>query len=285
MRPVGGKLKFTVMNWTGILTTAVGVYGLVLVLMFLFQRNMMYYPPREAPNISRYAATGIQPVTVEGDDGVAVTHWYRPPLRDDLPVVVLFHGNAGHIGDRVPKYGAFLDAGLGLLLAEYRGFGGNPGRPTEQGLTDDARAVMAYLESQGIEPSRIVLYGESLGTGLAVKLAAEWPVAALVLEAPPGSVADVAQAHYWYLPAKWLVLDRWDVFPEIKRVTAPLLVIHGEDDRTVPQKFGRRLYEAAPGPKEALFPSGAGHVDLWDVPEVPQRVLDFVARHAPAPAD
>ena len=117
-----------------------------------------------------------------------------------------------------------------------------------------------------------MLYGESLGTGLAVKLAAQWPVAGLILEAPPGSVADVAQAHYWYLPAKWLTLDRWDVFPEMAQKTAPLLVLHGARDKTVPQRFGRRLYEAAPEPKDALFLDGASHNDLWDRPEVPARV-------------
>ena len=144
-------------------------------------------------------------------------------------------------------------------------------------MTSDARAVMDYLAGEGIDPARIILYGESLGTGLAVKLAAQWPVAGVILEAPPGSIAEVAQFHYWYLPAKWLTLDRWDVFSELAQNTAPLLVIHGERDNTVPQRFGRRLYEAAPEPKEALFPAGANHNDLWDHPEVPARVAAFIA--------
>lgn len=267
------------MSWTGALTAVLVVYGLLLVVMFLFQRNLMYYPPRQAPDLAPYASTGLEAVTVESGDGVVLTHWYRPPANGAAPVVVLFHGNAGHIGDRVPKYWRLLDGDGGLFLASYRGYGGNPGRPNEADMTADARAVMTYLTDQGIAPERIVLYGESLGTGLAVKLAAQWPVAGVVLEAPPGSIADVAQAHYWYLPAKWLTLDRWDVYPALAQVSAPLLVIHGDRDRTVPQRFGRRLYQAAPGPKEALFLNGADHLDLWDHPEVPARVLSFIADH------
>ena len=271
------------MNWTGIATSAVGVYGLLLVVMFLFQRNLMYYPPREAPEIAPYAATGLSEIQVESPDGIKLTHWYRPPDGPDQPLVVLFHGNAGHIGDRVRKYQALMADGGGLLLASYRGYGGNPGKPNEDDMTADAQAVMGYLESQGIDPGRIVLYGESLGTGLAVKLAAKWPVAGLILEAPPGSVADVAQAHYWYLPAKWLTLDRWDVLDEIASKSAPLLVIHGDRDKTVPQRFGRRLYEAAPEPKAALFLEGASHNDLWERPEVEARVVDFVRAAVSSP--
>ncbi len=140
---------------------------------------------------------------------------------------------------------------------------------------------MSHLAAQGIAPEQIVLYGESLGTGVAIKLAAEHRVAGLVLEAPPGSIAELAQAHYWYVPAKWLLLDPWNAIALMDRVTAPLLLLHGEADRVVPPRFGRRVYEAAGADKEALFLPAGGHADLYNFPEVPARVIDFVRRKVP----
>jgi fermentation-respiration switch protein FrsA (DUF1100 family) len=175
-----------------------------------------------------------------------------------------------------------LDAGFGLFLAEYRGYGGNAGKPDEEGLTADARAVMSYLAENGIAPSRLIVFGESLGGGPAVKMAVEVPVVGLVLESPYTSIADVAQAHYWYLPARWLVLDRWDSAGRISALRAPLLIIHGENDRVVPIRFGRRLFDLAPEPKQALFVPGAGHNDLFDHTEVIDAIMAFVQDRVPA---
>ena len=269
-------------NLTGFFGSVLAVYGLLLGGMFVFQRSMLYFPPQDRPVLASVGGTGIEAVTVTTEDGLELVHWYRPPAVPGGPVVVMFHGNAGHIGDRVPKYWPLLKAGFGVFFAEYRGYGGNPGRPTEAGLTADGASVMAYLAARGLPPERIVLYGESLGTGVAIKLAADHPVAGLVLEAPPGSIAELAQAHYWYVPAKWLLKDRWNAIGVMDRVTAPLLLLHGEADRTVPVRFGRRVYEAAGGEKEALFPPTGGHADLYNFPEVPARVIDFVRRKVPA---
>ena len=268
-------------NLTGFFGSILAVYGLMLGGMFAFQRSLLYFPPDDRPEASIAGATGMEAVTVTTDDGLDLEHWYRPPAAPDGPVVVIFHGNAGHIGDRVPKYWPLLQAGLGVFFASYRGYGGNPGRPSEEGLTADALSVMAHLTDRGIPAERIVLYGESLGTGLAIKLAAGRPVAGLILEAPPGSIAELAQAHYWYVPAKWLLLDQWNAIDLMDQVTAPLLLMHGEADRVVPVRFGRRVYEAATGPKEALFLEEGGHADLYRFPEVAGRVIDFVRRQVP----
>ena len=265
----------------GFFSTAAVVYGLFMGGLFVFQRSLLYVPPRDRPDINAVGQPDLEVVTLRTADGLELTHWYRPPRSPDGPVIALFHGNAGHIGERVPKYRPLLEAGFGVFFAEYRGYGGNPGRPSEAGLTADGRAVMAFLEERGIEPARIVLYGESLGTSLAIKLAAGKPVAGLVLESPPGSIAEVAQAHYWYMPAKWLVLDKWHAIDLIGEVSAPLLLLHGESDRTVPVRFGRRVFEAATGEKEALFLPGGGHVNLYDFPGVPEKVVQFVARNVP----
>jgi len=269
-------------NLTGFFGSILAAYGLLLGGMFAFQRSLLYFPPNDQPEASTARETGMEAVTVTTEDGLDLMHWYRPPAAPDGPVVVIFHGNAGHIGDRVPKYWPLLQAGLGVFFASYRGYGGNPGRPSEERLTADALSVMGHLESRGIPSERIVLYGESLGTGLAIKLAAEHPVAGLILEAPPGSIAELAQSHYWYVPAKWLLLDQWNAIDLMDQVTAPLLLIHGEADRVVPVRFGRRVYEAATGPKEGLYLENGGHADLYRFPEVPERVIDFVRRQVPA---
>ena len=265
----------------GFLGTAVTVYGLLLGGLFVFQRSLLYFPPRDRPDIAAAAAPGLQAVTLRSADGLDLVHWYHPPAAPDGPVVLLFHGNAGHIGERVPKYRPLLDAGFGVFFAEYRGYGGNPGRPSETALTADAWSNLAFLQDQGVAPERILLYGESLGTGLAIKLAAGAPVAGLILESPPGSIAALAQRHYWYVPAKWLLLDKWNAIDLLDQVEAPLLLLHGEADRTVPVRFGRRVFEAATGEKEALFLPGGNHVNLYDFPQVPARVIDFIQRQLP----
>ena len=198
---------------------------------------------------------------------------------DGAPVLVVFHGNAGHIGDRVPKLTELFRNGYGMLLAGYRGYGGNPGRPTEDDLTADARVLLDWLVGQGVTAAQTVLYGESLGTGIAVKMASERSAGAVILESPYTSIAEVAQFHYWYLPARWLVLDKWNSLDRIGQIGAPLLVIHGARDRTVPARYGQRLFEAAPEPKEHFLLERGTHNDLYEFPEVSQRVVDFLGRH------
>ena len=265
------------MQWVGLIGLC---YGALVLALFVFQRGLLYPAAKDRPQLSEWAAPGFGEVTTQPEAGIDLLHWYRPPQNDCGPVVVVFHGNAGHIGHRVEKYAALYRAGFGLFLSGYRGYGSNPGKPSEAGLTADGRSVVAWLEASGVTPERTVLYGESLGTGVAVALAGEKPFAALVLEAPPSSVADVAQAHYWYVPAKWLIWDKWNSLARIKAVRAPLLLLHGARDRVVPQRFGRKLFAAANEPKEALFPENGGHVDLLDLPQVERRVVEFIVETA-----
>ena len=262
----------------GVASSLIVAYLAMAGIMFGCQRSLLYLPEKSRPDPDIYGLPGIETVTVATADALDLTHWYHPPAADTAPVVVVFHGNAGHIGYRVQRFRFLMDAGIGVFLAEYRGYGGNPGKPSEEGLTADGCSVMAYLSARGIAPERLLIYGESLGTALAIKMAAEYPIAGLVLEAPFTSIADVAQSHYWYMPAKWMLFDKWDAAARIGEVSAPLLVLHGERDKIIPTSFGRRLYEAANQPKEALFLPAAGHNDLFDYPEAPRRILEFVNR-------
>ncbi len=255
-------------------------YVLLCAFMFFMQRSLLYPAGRDRPDLASYGRQDIAAVTTSPEADVTLTHWYRPPRgpqADRQPVVVMFHGNAGHIGDRVDKHRQLLDTtDFGVLFVGYRGYGGNPGKPSQEGLTADARSVMAWLEEQGISDDRIVILGESLGSAVAVQIAAERPVAAVVLEAPMSSIADVAQAHYWYLPARWLLLDKWDSKARIADIDAPLLVVHGGKDAVVPQRFGRRLFDAAVSPKEALYIDDGQHSDLFSHPQVFDRVVRFI---------
>lgn len=263
-------------------TLAMSYAGLVLG-VFLMQRSLMYHPDRSVPSREEAGVPDMAEVALTTEDGLALRAWHKPAGARG-PTVLLLHGNGGHIGHRGYKARAFIDAGFGVLLAQYRGYGGNPGAPTEEGLYADARAALAFLEGQGVRNGEVVVYGESLGSGIATQLAAEMadagrPAAALVLEAPFSSMAEVAQHHYFYLPARWLVRDRYASAGKIGRVQAPVLVLQGTEDGVVPPVFGERLLAAAREPKAKLTFAGRGHNDLFG-PEVLAGILAFLERHS-----
>ena len=251
-----------------IVVVVFGVYAFVTGGMYVFQRTLLYHPSTTVPDPTRSGVPEMQLVDLNTDDGLTLSAWFQPAKRG-LATIVLFCGNAGNIGDRAFKVRPLIDAGYGVLLVGYRGYGGNPGSPSEDGLYHDGRAALAMIRDKGIVPSDVVLYGESLGSGVAVHLAHEAaasgsPVGGLILEAPYTSMADVAGSHYPFVPAFWLVKDRFDSVAKIADVDAPILIIHGERDRIVPTRFGRRLFAAAADPKESRWISEAGHNDLYE---------------------
>lgn len=253
--------------------TAVG-YGGLLGLLYAAQRRLLFFPDRAPARPEAWNVADMAPIVVRTVDGLDLTGWHRPPSRAGLPTVVLFHGNAGHLGMRGFKARHLLDAGFGVLLAGYRGYGGNPGQPSEDGLYADARA---FLDRMGEAP--VVVYGESLGTGVAVQMAVERRVAGVVLEAPYTSVPDIGAMRFPWAPVRLLMRDRFDSLAKIGRIRAPLLIVHGERDRTIPIRFGRRLFEAAAEPKRAAWLPAAGHNDVYDhgAFEIVRRFLEELA--------
>jgi hypothetical protein len=239
---------------------AVG-YAALVGGLYLFQRQLLYLPDRTRPELVGLDRLGVRETMLSTEDGLSLLSWYLPP-HPGQPVIAYFHGNGGHIGYRIQRLLRFARQEFGVLMLEYRGYGSNPGTPSEAGFYADGRAALAFLEREGVAPNRLVLYGESLGSGVAVQLAAQHDIAALILEAPPTSVAEVAQCHFPYVPAARLVTDRFDSLSRIGKVRAPILVLHGENDRVVPIRFGRALFNAAPEPKEGWFVPDAGHEDL-----------------------
>ena len=228
-------------------------YALLVTVLFVSQRSLLYHADSSTPEPSEYGLDQMQAIRIPAEDDLQLFAWWQAPSETAGPVLIYFHGNAGNLGYRSDKVREFLEAGIGVLLVTWRYNAGSGGKPSEESLVADGRAALKFVAETGVAEAQVVLYGESLGSGVAVALAAEQRVGAIVLEAPYTSIAEVAQHHYWYAPAKWLVRDRFDSRARIGRVSAPIMVIHGERDRVIPSRFGRRLYEAAPEPKEALI--------------------------------
>jgi fermentation-respiration switch protein FrsA (DUF1100 family) len=261
-----------------VLKGAVIVYAMVVGILWFMQDTMLYHRSEGAPMLNDPTLLPKREIVcLATADGLNLRSWYFRAARADMPTVVFFHGNAGDIGNHLPFAKFLIEAGYGLLALEYRGYGGNPGKPREAGLIEDGRAAFAFLKAQGIPDSSIVLYGESLGTGVAVQLAAEHHVRALVLRSPYTSIAEVAAIQLPYLGARWLVRDKFDSMAKIGRNKAPLFIFHGADDLLIPFVLGRELFEAAPEPKTWLTIEGAGHNDV-QTPEAERAMLDFLAR-------
>jgi fermentation-respiration switch protein FrsA (DUF1100 family) len=245
------------------------------------QRSMLYFPDQAVPDPSAYGMPEMETRWIPVADGIKIHSWWRPARTVNHPVLVYFQGNAGHVGHRARKARLFLDRGYGVLLVSYRYNAGTGGEPGEEALLEDAAAAIRFVRDQDLDDGRIVLYGESLGTGVAVAMAAERQFAALVLESPYDSMTEVASGHYWFLPVETLLVDRYESIERIAEVTTPLLVLHGTDDRVIPYEHGRRLFDAAPGPKEALFIEGGRHNSLY-AQGAGRGVLEFLERRVEA---
>ena len=247
------------MNWTGY----VAVVAAVLALIWATQRRLMYFPTDGVPTPGEIGLTGVEPVTFETIDGIELSGWFLAASGSAPRVTVLvFNGNAGNRAYRAPLAAALHEQGLQVLLVDYRGYGGNRGTPTENGLAMDGRAARMYLAGRpDVDASRLVYFGESLGTAVAVNLATEHPPAALVLRSPFTSMTDIGRHHYPFLPVRLLLRDRFAAIDQIQRIRTPLLVIAGGSDRIVPIEYSRRLYDAAVAPKTLLVLADADHND------------------------
>ncbi|MGH6664622.1 MAG: alpha/beta hydrolase [Pseudolabrys sp.] len=250
----------TVLKW--LLILAVVGYGGLLALMYVFQRALQYFPDPTRVAPAQAGLPQAQEVTLTSSDGEKLIAWFVP-ARAGKPMVIYFQGNAEGLSARAHRFTWLTEDGTGLLALCYRGYGGSTGTPTEAGLIRDATAAYDFVHAR-TAAKNIVLFGESLGTGVAVALASGHDIAALILDAPYDSIAAVGAAHYPFAPVRWLMKDKFRSDQRIGRVSAPLLVLHGEQDRIVPIRFGERLFALAREPKRMVrFPQG-GHVNLDD---------------------
>lgn len=241
-------------------------YAILVAFMFVNQRSFLYFPDKNRYNPAQAGLPEAEIIAVQTEGlNQAVEGWYVPPSVAGMPVILYFHGNAGNQAIRVPRARQYIEQGYGILLAGYRGYGGNPGKPSENAFLADGLAYFDWLEQQaGIPEERVVIYGESLGTGVAVWLAArKLNIRALVLESPYTSLVDIARTRFFFIPVDLLMRDRYTSAKWISGVTAPVLFLHGQRDMVVSPRYGQRLYDAANQPKTMrLFPD-AGHNDLY----------------------
>jgi len=240
----------------------VAVIAAVVALIWTMQRSLIYFPVSDVPAPGEIGLTDVEAVTFKTIDGLTLSGWFFAASGPPHVTVLVFNGNGGNRAYRGPLAAALQRQGFQVLLFDYRGYGGNPGTPSQNGLTADARAARAYLASRSdVDLSRLVYFGESLGTAVAVGLAVEYPPAALVLRSPFTSIADVGQYHYPFLPVRLLLRDRFSAIDQIREIRVPLLVIAGAQDRIVPMDNTRRLFEAATAPKTLLVVPDADHND------------------------
>lgn len=250
-------------------------YLFLILLGFLFQRYLIYQPSLEIAERPERQIIPMHIVNITSDKNLVLKSWYKRAAPGKV-TLIYFQGNAGNIADRAQLIQPYLAQGMGVLLVGYRGYGGNPGRATEEGLYQDARAAWNYLRNNKVPSSCIVLYGESIGAAVAIQLATENSTAAVILEAPFTSLIELAKQYYPIFPINWILSDRYLSDQKISEINSPLLVLVAQDDRIVPVGQSRRLYELAKHPKQIKFYEGVGHNQLHFV--VHQDVVRFLQK-------
>lgn len=245
-------------------------YAAVVAWFRANEPRLIFFPDRgPTPVPAALARLGARPVSIPAPDNLHLRGWAVPPSKEfpEAPWLLVLHGNAGNIATpgRIEHDAQLQQLGTGLLVFDYRGYGENSGEPSEGGLYRDANAAYAYLrDSLGVPAERIVIYGHSLGSAVAVELASRVPAAGLILEGAFTSAPDLGQELYPWLPVRAVARSRFGSLERISRVRLPLLVIHGRDDRTIPIAHGRRLFAAANAPKTFLEVAG-GHDDAFAI--------------------
>jgi fermentation-respiration switch protein FrsA (DUF1100 family) len=251
------------------LVVLVGAASVPLALVWVFQRRLIYIPLSGDVPAAASVLPSAEEVTFPTADGLSLHGWFVPASAagttldvERLPAVIVFNGNAGNRAHRAPLAGALSRNGFSVLLFDYRGYGGNDGRPKEDGLRADALAARRYVTRRpDVDPGRIVYFGESLGAAVAVDIAEEHPPAAIVLRSPFTSLADVGRVHYPFLPVALLLREHYRSIDRMPDIRTPVLVLASREDEIVPFELSRRLYDAAGGPKHMAVIAGGGHND------------------------
>ena len=239
------------------------IYFLVLVFLYFYQRNLLYHP-----NENNYSgdkiSVDIEKVKIQTADNIELLGWYHKKNLKDYKTLVYFHGNAGSLENRIHKLNHFQDMDINFLIIAWRGFNGNKGKPSERGLYVDGKSAIDWLKKKGVDEKNLILYGESLGTGIATHLAQNKNYAGVILETPFTSMIDAAKNFYPYVPINLLLKDKFENFKKVKNINAPILVMHGEVDKIVPFSMGKKIYEIANNPKYSYFTKYDDHMMEYD---------------------
>jgi len=235
------------------------IYTSLLVLLFIFQRNLMYHPD-ENNYFGDKLEVDIKKIKINTSDDIDLLGWFHKKDLKRFKTIVYFHGNAGSLENRIHKLNHFKDMDVNFLIIAWRGFSGNKGKPSEEGLYIDANSTILWLKNLGLTEKDIILYGESLGTGVATEIAQSNGYAGLVLETPFTSMVEAAKNFYPYIPVSLLLKDKYDNQKKIKNINIPILVMHGEVDQIVPFRMGKKIYEIANQPKYSYFTKFDDHM-------------------------
>lgn len=268
-----------------LLASLVFILGTLALVMPFLLNSLLYFPFREIEFTPHEAGLPFDDVEISTEDGQRLHAWWIPARMQSLGHVLLCHGNAGNVGNRVLHATLLAEAGLDVLLFDYRGYGRSTGKPDEQGTYRDARAARAaLLRLPGTDAARLIYLGESLGGAVALALALEAPPRGLVLQSTFTSVRDMGRLHYPFVPPA-LVPDAYPSLSRIRSLKAPLLVLHGDRDDIVPLAHGQALFAAAPEPKQLRVFPRKGHNDLVVLagPEYAAAIADWVRGLPPVP--
>ena len=239
------------------------LYLFVLVFLYFFQRNLLYHP-----NENNYSgdkiSVEIKKVKIQTSDNIELLGWYHEKNLKDYKTLVYFHGNAGSLENRIYKLNHFQDMNINFLIIAWRGFSGNSGKPTEKGLYKDGKSAINWLAKKGLNEKNIILYGESLGTGVVTHLAQNKNYAGIILETPFTSMVEAAKTFYPYIPVNLLLKDKFENNKKIKNIISPIMVMHGEIDQIVPFSMGKKIFEMANEPKYSYFTKYDNHMMEFD---------------------
>ena len=253
--------------YTTSILAVVSFYILLLIVMFFFQRNLLYHPSVDNylnDQVAKEPAE-VEKVIITTKDKIDLVAWFYNKNLEKFKTVLFFHGNAGSLGNRTYKLNHFKDLNVNFLIIAWRGFSGNEGKPSETGLYEDAESAITWLKMKGVNEKNIILYGESLGTGVAVEVAQNKNYAGIILESPFTSMVNIGKKYYPLFPIHLLLRDKFESYKKIKNVSVPLLILHGKKDKIVPFAMGKKMYELANKPKFFYFQEYGDHMMDYDI--------------------
>ena len=235
------------------------VYFFASLGLYIFQRDLLYHPTENNYDGDKLTVN-IQEVKIVTDDNIDLLAWYHNKDINKFKTILYLHGNAGSLENRIHKINHFEDMNINFLLLSWRGFSGNKGEPTEQGLYQDARSAVKWLIKQGVFEENIIIYGESLGTGVTTEIAQNRNFAGIILESPFTSMVAAGKSKYPIFPIRLLLKDRYESDKKIKNIKSPVLIMHGEQDNIVPFWMGEKMFELANEPKYSYFSKYDDHM-------------------------
>ena len=254
--------------------SSVIIYLLFGAILFIFQRKILFNTSGIPQKPEKYDLNNIKEIYIPSSDRLKLLAWYSKP-KNKNPLLVYFHGNSFDIGERAYRIKRYINQGLGVLLLSYRGYSGNLGKPTEKYLYDDSLIAINWIKNNlNIGFDELIIYGESLGSAVAVELGVKYKFKSVILEAPFTSIFDIAIKRYYIYPFNFLILDKFDNYSKINRILSPLLIISGKKDEVVPHKHSVKLFSKANEPKFKLFIDEAMHNNLYDF-NIENDVINF----------